>query len=154
MLKKYNSYTQLEEKMKIMGQFFSEYFRRTMNSSVMNDKGDFTLLELKGLSAFVDVDGEYTMSELSKNAHLPLPNISAIVDRFEKSGIAERRRDTRDRRVVRVKLTDRGKKMLYAFIENRTAELERTLGKLSEEDRQKLFESLETALRILQKITD
>jgi DNA-binding MarR family transcriptional regulator len=154
MLKKYNSYTQLEEKMKIMGQFFSEYFRRTMNSSVMNDKGDFTLLELKGLSAFVDVDCEYTMSELSKNAHLPLPNMSAIVDRFEKSGIAERRRDTRDRRVVRVHLTEKGKKMLYAFIENRTAELERTLGKLSEKDRQQLFESLETALRILQKITD
>jgi DNA-binding MarR family transcriptional regulator len=137
-----------------MGQFFSEYFRRTMNSTVMNDKGDFTLLELKGLSAFVDVDGEYTMSELSKNAHLPLPNISAIVDRFEKNGIAERRRDTEDRRVVRVQLTDKGKKMLYAFIENRTAELERTLGKLSEKDRQQLFESLETALRILQKITD
>ncbi len=149
---KYKKFRNLEEKMIIMGQFFSEYFRKTMVGPGMNTDIDFTILELKGLGAFVDSSGEYTMSELSTNAFLPLPNMTSIIRRFEERGLVTRRRDERDRRVVKVRLTGKGRKLMEKFMETRCAELEKTLGKLSYADQQELFRSLELALNILRKI--
>ena len=86
------------------------------------------------------------------NAHLPLSNISAIVERLSKKGITIRYRDTNDRRIVRVHLTSKGKKMLHSFMKRRAEELENSLGSLSEGDRRELFNALEKATKIFQKI--
>ncbi len=152
MKKEYTKYRNIENKMLIMGQFFSEYFRKTMIDPGMDKNIDFTILELKGLGAFVDADSEYTMSELSSNAHLPLPNMTSIINRLEEKGIAQRRRDKKDRRVVKVSLTSRGKRLMEKFLETRCAELEKTLGALTERDQKELFKALEKALDILHKI--
>ena len=118
----------------------------------MGNNKDFTLLELKGMSAFVDRGGEYTMSELSRNAHLPLSNISFIIGSLEKKGLVVRGRDINDRRKVKAKLTAEGKKMMASFIRNREQDLEKMLGELSEKDIKDLFTSLEKAASILKKI--
>ena len=138
--------------MHIMKGFFSEYFRQTISKNEIDDKVDFTIMELKGISAFIDETKEYTMSELGNNAHLPLPNMTSIVDRLVRKGIARRRRDAKDRRVVRVHLTEKGKKMLHEFMRKRGQELENSLGGLSEKDRKDLFKALEKATKIFQKI--
>jgi len=137
--------------MRIAGKFFGEFFRKTMTKPMGNNK-DFTLLELKGMSAFVDKGGEYTMSELSRNAHLPLSNISIIIGSLEKKGLVIRGRDVTDRRKVKAKLTAKGKKMMAGFIRSREQDLEKILGELSEIDRRDLFVSLEKAAGILKKI--
>jgi len=151
--KKYSAYQNLEEQMRAAGCFFSEYFRRTMSSPAMDEPGDLTIMELKGLSAFVDLEAEYTMSELGKNAYLPLPNMTVIVKRLEAKGIVLRRRCKDDRRIVRVRLTDHGRSVLYAFVAQRFQELENTLGKLSKEDQQELLNALITATNIFRKIS-
>ncbi len=149
--KKYNNYKSLEDQMRVAGKFFGEFFRKTLTKPMGNNK-DFTLLELKGMSAFIDRNGEYTMSELSRNAHLPLSNVSMVIASLEKKGLALRGRDTKDRRVVKVQLTEEGKKMMANFIRNREQDLEKILGALSEKDRKDLFGSLEKAASILKKI--
>ena len=151
--KKYSAYQSLEEHMRAAGCFFSEYFRRTMTSPAMDAPMDLTIMELKGLSAFVDLDAEYTMSELSKNAYLPLPNMTVIVKRLETKGIVLRQRSQNDRRIVRVSLTDHGRSILFAFVEQRLQELENTLGKLSKKDQQELLNALITATDIFRKIS-
>jgi len=148
---RYYNYKNLEDQMRVAGKFFGEFFRKTLTKPLGNNK-DFTLLELKGLSSFTDRQGEYTMGELSRNAHLPLSNMSMIIDSLEKKGLALRVRDTKDRRVVKVRLTDKGKKMLAEFVSNREKDLEKILGNLSEEDIKDLFASLEKAAEILKKI--
>ncbi|MBM4309840.1 MAG: MarR family transcriptional regulator [Deltaproteobacteria bacterium] len=150
--KKYSAYQNLEEYMRAAGCFFSEYFRRTMTKPAMDEQMDLTILELKGLSAFVDLDAEYSMSELSKNAYLPLSNMTVIVKRLEKKGIVLRERSQHDRRIVRVRLTDHGREILYAFVGQRLRELENTLGKLSKHDQQELLNALVTATDIFRKI--
>ena len=147
---KYNNYKNLENQMRVAGKFFGEFVRKTLTKP-MGSK-DFTLLELKGMSGFLDRNGEYTMSELSRNAHLPLSNLSMVIASLEKKGLAVRGRDTKDRRVVKARLTDQGKKMMATFIRNREEDFEKILGGLSEKDRKDLFASLEKAAGILQKI--
>ena len=150
---KYKKYSLLENRMLTMRKFFAEYFRRTIvKNNIVNGGPDFTFLELKGLSAFIDDTQLYTISELSNLVHLPLPNMTSIINRLAKKGIVRRRRDTRDRRVVRVFLTDKGKKMRYEFMKKRVREVENSLGMLSEKDQKALFSALETATRIFQKI--
>ena len=139
--------------MRAAGSFFSEYFRRTMSKPVMSEHADLTLLELKGLSAFMDREAEYTMSELSKNAHLPLSNMTVIIKRLEAKGIVLRRRSQNDRRIVQVCLTDKGRRVLEAFVAQRVHELENTLGKLSKKDQHKLLHALITATGIFRKIS-
>jgi DNA-binding MarR family transcriptional regulator len=136
-----------------MRKFFAEYFRRTIVSNNIVDGGpDFTFLELKGLSAFIEDTQSYTISELSNLVHLPLPNITSIINRLAKKGIVKRRQDSKDRRIVRVFLTDKGKKMRFEFMKKRVREVENSLGMLSEKDQKALFNALETATRIFQKI--
>jgi len=151
--KKYTDYQSLEEHMRAAGGFFSAYFRRTMTKPAMDEPADLTLLELKGLSAFMDREAEYAMSELSKNAHLPLSNMTVIIRRLESKGIVVRRRSQNDRRIVRVSLTDHGRSVLKAFMVQRMRELENTLGKLSKQDQQKLLHALITATEIFRKIS-
>ncbi len=148
----YRKYRSLEDRMYVMRKFFSEYFRHTITNDGIDEKVDFSILELKGLSAFIDQGKEYTMSELSSNAHLPLPNMTSIINRLLEKGIVKRRRDENDRRVVRVQLTDSGKGMLLKYMKKRGQELDNSLGKLSEDDRRELFSALETATRIFEKI--
>jgi len=152
MLEKYKKYKGLEEQMHIVKGFFSEYFRQTISKNGIDDKVDFTIMELKGISAFIDETKEYTMSELGNNAHLPLSNMTSIIDRLARKGIVRRRRNAKDRRVVRVHLTEKGKKMLHEFMRKRGQELENSLGGLSEKDRKDLFKALEKATKIFQKI--
>lgn len=148
---KQNSFKDLETRMQSAGKFFSEFFRKTLTKPLAGKK-DFTLLELKGMAAFVDKEREYTMSELSRNALLPLSNISIIINRLEEKGIVARYRDKADRRIVKVRLTEQGKKMMTAFVKNREQEMGKVLGSLSQQDIKDLFAALEKAAAILKKI--
>ena len=146
-------YLDIEQRMVKAGRFFSEYFRRTLVDVNIDTQNDFTLIELKGLGAFVDMDREYTMSDLSANALMSMPNMTAIIKRFEARGIARRRRASHDRRIVLVSLTGAGRSQRREVMKVRARELERTLGALSRDDQRKLFESLEQATTILRKIS-
>ena len=135
-----------------MKHFFSSFFRQTISKGGKGENFDFTILELKGISAFLDLNSAYSMSELSRNAHMPLSNISMIIDRLSKKGLTRRQRDTKDRRVVRVSLTEKGKQMLAGFMKRRGAELENSFGMLSSKDQSDLYVALEKATAIIEKI--
>jgi DNA-binding MarR family transcriptional regulator len=75
-----------------------------------------------------------------------------MIDCLEKEGIAERVRDGEDRRVVKVRLTGKGRKIRREFIQRRRKEIEKIFSKLSEKDKDSLLHHLEEAYHILQKI--
>jgi DNA-binding MarR family transcriptional regulator len=144
-------YKNIERQMMAMRKFFAEYFRRTTNS-IIDIKDDISFLELKGLSAFIDENREYSISEISNLIHLPLPNITSIINRLEKKKIVDKKRDTEDGRMVRVALTKKGKKLRYDFMERRVQEVKSLLDKLTEQEKNDLSNALEVATRIFQKI--
>ena len=140
-----------EEKIMEVKKFYIEFFKKTL---VMNGKGsglDFTLSEIKALAAFRG-DGEYTMGELSKNAQVAMPSMTEMVDKLEERGIAERYRDTTDRRVVKVKLTPKGKRLRKEFMRKRLNDLKKMFGTLSKEEFDDLIASLRRARHILEKV--
>ena len=144
-------YKNIERQMMAMRKFFAEYFRRTTNS-IIDKKDDISFLELKGLAAFIDENREYSVSEISNLIHLPLPNITSIINRLEKKKIVKKQRDSKDGRMVRVGLTNKGKKLRYGFMQRRVQEVRGLLDRLTIEEQNELLNALEAATRIFQKI--
>jgi DNA-binding MarR family transcriptional regulator len=75
-----------------------------------------------------------------------------MIDRLEKDGIAERIRDDGDRRVVKVRLTDKGKKIKRQFSVKMRQGIEDAFAHLSEGEKRILIDHLKGAYQILKRI--
>ena len=151
MTKRMHVFNDLEEKIMEVKDFYIEFFKKTLLMDGRKSGFDFTLSEIKALSAFRG-DKDYTMGELSKNAQVAMPSMTEMVDKLEKHRIAERHRDKNDRRVVKVRLTSKGKRLRKEFMQRRLKEMKEIFGKLSEIELNDLIESLKRARRILEKV--
>jgi DNA-binding MarR family transcriptional regulator len=76
-----------------------------------------------------------------------LPDITRLVDRLEAAGLVRRARTPEDRRVVLIRITDRGLKLLAALDEPVLALHRRQLGHLSREELAELNRLLVKARR-------
>lgn len=57
------------------------------------------------------------MTDISEYINAPLNTATGVITRLEKKRIVERRRDTEDKRVVKIYLTDEGKKQIKEQID-------------------------------------
>lgn len=123
-------------------------------SRAINPKGllkiNLTSAQIKLLTCF-SKKSELTMTELSNNLAVSMPTMTAMVDRLVNSKMVERERDNRDRRVVKVKLTDAGEKILRKLTRIRRKEMEKILMNLSGEEMESYLTSIEVVARLLAK---
>jgi len=123
-------------------------------SKSINPKGllkiNLTSAQIKLLTCFSN-KAELTMTELSNNLAVSMPTMTAMVDRLVNSKMVERERDNTDRRVVRVKLTNTGKKTLRKLTRIRRKEMEKILMNLSGEEMESYLTSIEVVARLLAK---
>lgn len=66
------------------------------------------------LNALAQKDG-LSLSEIGKRVYLDKPAITGLADRLEKDGYVVRKRTARDRRVIHLWLTDKGRQLLKEF---------------------------------------
>ncbi len=59
--------------------------------------------------------GDISLSELSERIRAQNSTVTGIIDRMEREGLVVRTRSTEDRRVVRIKLTEKGSKIARAI---------------------------------------
>jgi DNA-binding MarR family transcriptional regulator len=59
--------------------------------------------------------GDLSLSDLSDRIRAQNSTVTGIIDRMEREGLVVRTRSTEDRRVVRIKLTDKGAKIAGAI---------------------------------------
>ncbi|WP_206067086.1 MarR family winged helix-turn-helix transcriptional regulator [Nonomuraea composti] len=91
--------------------------------------------------------GPLTASELATAAGLTGGAMTTVIDRLERAGLAERRRDTADRRRVLVHLTERAERMSAEIWGPVLADAQVELGKFSSEELAVIERFLATALR-------
>lgn len=142
---------EIGEQMIKVKNFFIEFFNKVVRDNGQLLGFDFGISQLKALASFHE-DKEYTMGELSKNATVTMPSMTEMIDSLEREGIVERWRDSEDRRVVKVRLTETGKEMRRQFMMRRRNEFKNIFGKLSKEDRNDLVSALEKVSTILHKV--
>lgn len=142
----------LDTRMFVVKDFIDEFYNKTFfqNGKVFNQ--ELTPSQIKSIFAFEEEDKEYPIGKLGKNAQVKRSAITNMIDCLEKEGIAERVRDNVDRRIVKVRLTGKGRKIRREFVQRRRKEVEKIFSKLSEKDKDSLHHHLEEAYHILQKI--
>jgi DNA-binding MarR family transcriptional regulator len=95
-------------------------------------------------------DGDLTIGELSNKINLAFSTTTDLVDRMEKNMLVERKRDTKDRRVVRIHLLDKGKEIIQEVIEKRQQYLAEVLYEMSTSDVSALDETMRVLLEKMQ----
>lgn len=87
---------------------------------------DLTLSRFNMLRSLVLAQRPLTCGEIADRMLQIVPGITALVDGLEKQGLVERERSAKDRRVVHVRITKRGKQLCQK-VEQPLAELESRL---------------------------
>jgi DNA-binding MarR family transcriptional regulator len=95
--------------------------------------------------------GPLTHGELATSERVRPPTMTAAVDRLEREGLVVRVRDTGDRRVARVALTDAGQRLLLESRRERTAFLAQRLRELDADDRATIEAALPALARLLEE---
>ena len=142
----------LNAQMIVVREFMDAFYDKTVFQDEGNLSSDLTASRIKSLFAFRDENKAYPVGELRKNARVKRSTITDMVDRLERDGIAERLRDDGDRRVVKVRLTEKGKKVRRDFSQKRRKEMEEIFSKLNNDERKKLLDHLAGACQLLKKI--
>jgi DNA-binding MarR family transcriptional regulator len=88
-------------------------------------------------------DGGLSQAQLSSMMLVNRANITALIDRMEKSGLVERTSMPMDRRYNIIKLTERGKKMLLKIEPLYAQEVDRIMDVLLESEQKRLISMLE-----------
>jgi len=96
---------------------------------------------------FLNKQGPARMSEVAKYMGVTTAAATGIVDRMVRAGYLVRAFEPGDRRVIKVKLTSSGARLIKEALRQRRRFIEQVFGRLSEDDRQ-------SYLNILGKIKD
>ncbi len=87
-------------------------------------------------------DGSLTMGELCQKMYLAFSTMTDLINRMERNGYIERIRDEKDRRVVRLRVTERGQRVIHEVLSARLRYLSLVLDRVSAEDKARLITSL------------
>jgi len=142
----------LSAQMLIIKDFIDEFYNKTVFHGGRALNSDLTPAQIKSLFAFEKDDHAYPIGELGKNARVKSSTMTDMIDRLEKDGIAERIRDDGDRRVVKVRLTNKGKKIKRQFSVKMRTGVEEAFSHLSEDEKKILIGHLRGAYQILKRI--
>ncbi|MFC1670372.1 MarR family winged helix-turn-helix transcriptional regulator [Spirochaetota bacterium] len=142
---------EIEQYMLEFSNIISNISKKMKKTSVGIMGFPINLSQLKAMSAF-DEEGQFTMGELCKVANVKMPSMTEMIDKLENEGFLARARDTKDRRVVRVQMTEKGRKVHKKILGRRSNELVSMYGELSTKDQNELTRSLKKALEILNKV--
>ena len=103
---------------------------------------------LSALSVVV-FSGPLTMAELAASEQVRGPTMTRVVDALVADGLAERIADPADRRIVRVRATEKGRNLLDSGRRRRVEALTARLNRLADSERR----ALDRAAELLERIT-
>ena len=96
--------------------------------------------------------GELPMSEIGRMAHIHKSNMTALSDKLVEEGVAERLPDATDRRKINLAISPRGREKLEHWKNQQHNDIKTRLSSLSDEDQEKLYQSVKDIKEIISKI--
>lgn len=116
-----------------------------------NDICQLTMLQLQTL-LFVKQHNNTPMSEIAKHFNIELPSATSLVEKLCKAGLAERKADAKDRRLVRISLTQQGTSFFEEAMKERLEKTNIILSYLSEEDKEDLMRIVDKLMNQMEVI--
>jgi len=124
------------------------FFQEWINLDLKFSKSEiFTIL-------LIDKNKEITMSELAENINAPMSTATGIADRLVKNHYLKRERSQEDRRIVVLRLTDKGSQIVKDLKDMISKYLNRVMDDLTAEEKQFLGKIAFKIIDILQSHKD
>jgi len=95
-------------------------------------------------------EGRLSMGKLSEQMYLHISTVSGVVARLEEKGYVERTRERTDRRVVKIRLTKAGKRVVQRAPEAAQGKLLHGLESLSQQEVKGIHASLDKVVRLME----
>jgi DNA-binding MarR family transcriptional regulator len=112
---------------------------------------ELTMPQFMSLNCILRNGSSCTMSEIAESSHHLPATLTGIIDRLYERGLVTRERDPRDRRSLRVALTQSGRDLLEQVDNSKKAWMANLLKGLSPEERRALIESTGHYLRLVEE---
>lgn len=113
-----------------------DYIIRRKGREILSDF-NITVPQFTALQILIN-QGNMTIGELSQKMALACSTITDLIDRMEKSELVVRKKDEKDRRVVRVEVLPNGHNILKKVLDKRIEFLSLKLADFSDEEKNKL----------------
>ncbi|TCU66395.1 DNA-binding MarR family transcriptional regulator [Tissierella praeacuta] len=113
-----------------------DYIIRRKGREILSDF-NITVPQFSALQILINY-GDMTIGELSQKMALACSTITDLIDRMEKSDLVIRKKDKKDKRVVRVEVLPKGYDILEKVLKKRIDFLTGKLSDFSDEDKDKL----------------
>jgi len=111
---------------------------------------NLTMSQLKGL-VYITFQENVCIRDLSQTLKMAQPNVTNLVDFLVKEGLVSREENPEDRRMLMLKTTAKGKKLVAELTENILNEMSRYLMQLSMEQLQALENGLKPLAKLVQE---
>ena len=111
-------------------------------------RGKITIPQLGALE-YLSSRRESPMNELARHLGVTRPAVTGLVDRLIAQGLVNRQGDRRDRRVVRINLTPKGRRVLDNIWSQKRRMIQQVFVQLSPADRSQYLATLERVVEIL-----
>jgi DNA-binding MarR family transcriptional regulator len=125
---------------------------KRLNNRLSGDRITFSQWSiLRALGKF----GSMPMTRLSEHMLVAPANITGLVDRLEKKGYVERRKDNQDRRLFIIELTKKGQETQEVIAQQFRSYVRRVFSSLSDNDRAvllKLLRKLRSSIERIEKL--
>ena len=114
----------------------SSYFQSLLSAS---SGEELSLQELKVVD-FIGQRESPIMREASEYMQVAVSTMTGIIDKLEDKGLVKRERNDEDRRIVRVLLTNKGRKLYQSYVENYLELSRRMLQALDDKEQENYLE--------------
>lgn len=133
----------------LLPQLMRGFARRESNPL---SRGKITLPQLWALEYIADHPGCPT-NELARFLKISRPAATGLTDRLVAQGWVRRVDDARDRRMIRLEITAKGRQLFQSVWNEKKKELMRVFGHLSAQERGRYIATLEKVVEILSRET-
>ena len=127
--------------------FYKNILKLAPNKSAKNPIN----MQLRMLSMLTHA-GMMQPSEIGIRMGISKPNVSALIDKSAEHGYLERRPDAKDRRVVHIVITAKGRKFVANRFKMVSEGIKDNLSGLDPDDLQSLYLALDTFKKIISKV--
>ncbi len=114
----------------------------------LNKKYQISAAQLNCLLALYE-NGPLPPSQIARHMMVQSSTVTGVVDRLEQKGLVSRSRNTRDRRIITVQLTDLGIDLTVNAPPPIQQKIVNGLKKLSEDEKERIFRALNTLTSML-----
>ena len=111
-------------------------------------RGEITLPQLSAMECLAR-QGARPMNEIARELGISRPAATGLINRLIAQQLAKREHDTRDRRIVRVSVTPRGRRMVANIWAQKRRTLVRVFGQIAPHERAQSLKTLERVVAIL-----